>query len=291
MKILVTGATGFVGSRLVTALVADGHDVRAMTRRPETYAGKGTPVGGDVDDPGSLAEAMTGCDVVYYLVHAIGRDDVGSHDEAVARDLGLGAAALGLRQIIYLGGLGSSGDELSEHLQSRRDVEGALAEAGVPTTVLRAALVLGEGSLSWEILKQLVEKLPVLPTGPWKDTRVQPIGVDDAVAYLAGVAGREEAFGQVYEIGGPDVLTYGELLERTGQVLGKDRTVVGLPVLPSAAAALGVRLLTDVDADEAATLVESLANEMVADAGPIRALLPRELLGFEAQVRAALAGA
>lgn len=291
MKILVTGATGFVGSRLAPALLAEGHDVRAMTRHPESYDGAGTPVGGDVDDPGSLSSAMTGCDVLYYLVHAIGRDDVGTHDAVVARDLGLAAAALGVRQIVYLGGLGSGDDQLSVHLQSRRDVESSLAQAGVPTTVFRAALVLGEGSLSWEILKQLVEKLPVLPAGPWKDTRVQPIGIDDAVAYLVGVAGLDEAFGKTYEIGGPEVLTYGSLLERTGDVLGKNRTVIGLPVLPAVAAAVGTRLLTDVDGDEAATLVESLSVEMVAEAGPIRALLPRDLMGFEEQVRAALAGA
>ncbi len=296
MRVLVTGATGFIGSRLVPELVRAGHEVRAMTRHPDDYDGEGTPVRGDVDDPGSLAEAMTGCDAVVYLVHAIGRDDVGTHDVQVARDLGLGAAAVGVRQIVYLGGLGdedggADADGLSEHLQSRRDVESALSAAGVPTTVLRAALVLGEGSLSWEILKQLVEKLPVLPVGPWRDVKVQPIGVADAVAYLVGVLGREEAHGQVYEIGGPDVMTYGELLERTGEVLGTSHRLVGLPALPDAAAAVGVRLLTDVDGDEAATLVESLRNEVVADAAPIRALVPRDLLGFEDQVRAALAGA
>src|SRR5690606_14249606 len=151
--------------RLVPALVEAGHEVRAMTRSPEAYDGPGEAVGGDVDDPGTLARAKEGCELVYYLVHAIGRADGGTHGEAVATDLGLAAAALGVQQIVYLGGLGEDGNDLSTHLQSRRDVETALGEAGVPVTVLRAALVLGRGSLSWEILKQLVDRLPVLPTG------------------------------------------------------------------------------------------------------------------------------
>lgn len=291
MRILVTGASGFIGSRLVPALVAQGHEVRAMTRRPETYTGPGEPVAGDVDDIGSLARAMEGCDLVYYLIHAIGRSDVGTHDEAVATDLGLAAAALGVQQIVYLGGLGDDDDSLSTHLQSRRDVEAALGSSDVPVTVLRAALVLGEGSLSWEILKQLVEKLPVLPTGPWKRTRVQPIGVADAVAYLVGVGGCEAAYGQTYDIGGPEVMTYGELLERTGAAMGKSRVVVGLPLLPSMLASLGIRVLTDVDGDDAATLVHSLSNDVVVHDDAITRLLPRDLLGFEDQVRAALRGA
>lgn len=291
MRILVTGATGFIGQRLVPALVEAGHEVRAMTRKPESYAGKGTPIAGDVDDIGSLAKAMEGCDLVYYLIHAIGRSDVGTHDGKVAKGLGLAAAALGVHQIVYLGGLGSSDDSLSTHLQSRRDVETALGEAGTPVTVLRAALVLGEGSLSWEILKQLVEKLLVLPTGPWKSTRVQPIGVADAVAYLVGVGGCEAAYDQVYDIGGPEVMTYGELLERTGAAMGKSRLVFGLPVLPSVLASIGIRVLTDVNGGEAATLVHSLSNDVVVQDDAITRLVPRDLLGFEDQVRAALKGA
>lgn len=289
MRILVTGATGFIGSRLVPALVDAGHEVRAMTRNPSAYRGPGEPVAGDVDDIGSLAVAMEGCDVVYYLIHAIGRSDVATHDGKVAQGLGLAAAALGVRQIIYLGGLGV--DDLSVHLQSRRDVESALGESGTPVTVLRAALVLGEGSLSWEILKQLVDVLPVLPTGPWASTRVQPIGVADAVGYLVALAGLTEAFDEVYDIGGPEVMTYGELLVRTGAAMGRGRFVVRLPVLPSALASLGIRLLTDVNGSEAATLVHSLSNEVVVQDDAITRLLPRELLGFEDQVRAALKGA
>lgn len=138
MRILVTGATGFIGRRLVPALVDAGHDVRAMTRTPADYTGLGTAIGGDVDDPGSLSRALADCEAVDYLVHAIGRPDVATHDVTVAKDLGLAAAALGVTQIIYLGGLsgdGASEGGLSEHLQSRRDVETALGESGVPVTV------------------------------------------------------------------------------------------------------------------------------------------------------------
>jgi uncharacterized protein YbjT (DUF2867 family) len=288
VRILVTGATGFVGRHLVPVLLEAGHEVRAMTRRPDAYAGPAQPVAGDVDDPGSLAAAMEGCDVVHYLVHGLARSDVATHDAQVAHDLGLAAAALGVRQVVYLGGLGDDGDDLSEHLASRRAVEAALGETGVPVTVLRAAIVIGAGSLSWEILRQTVEQLAVVPTGSWREVRCQPIAVADAVAYLAGVTGHPEALGEVFDVGGPDVLTYGELLLRTAAVLGLDRRLVGVPLLPHQLAALGIRLLTDVDAAVAASLVASLGNEMVVRDDRIAALLPRELLGFDAAVRAAL---
>ncbi|PZS33160.1 MAG: NADH-binding protein, partial [Pseudonocardiales bacterium] len=146
--VLVTGASGFVGSRLAEALVADGHRVRAMTRRPDGYDGAGEPMAGDVDDPASLSAALTGIDVAYYLVHALGSDDFESRDADAARAFGVAAAEAGVERIIYLGGLGDDDGTLSAHLRSRREVETLLGEAGVPVTVLRAAVVIGHGGIS-----------------------------------------------------------------------------------------------------------------------------------------------
>ena len=160
LTVLVTGASGFVGSHLAQALVDDGHDVRAMTRHPDDYNGPGKPVGADVDDASSLRPALEGVDVAYYLVHSLDSEDFERKDAEAASAFGSAAADAGVRQIVYLGGLGADGDDLSAHLRSRRQVEKLLPEAGVPVTVLRAAVVIGHGGISWEITRQLVDHLP-----------------------------------------------------------------------------------------------------------------------------------
>ena len=209
----MTGATGFVGGRLVPALIAAGHDVRAMTRRPDEYDGPGTPVGGDVQDPSSLAAALEGTRVAYYLVHSLDTEDFEDRDARAARTFGEAAATAGVRQIVYLGGLGAEGSELSAHLRSRRDVEGLLGAAGVPVTVLRAGIVVGRGGISWELTRQLVKNLPAMVVPRWVATRTQPIAVDDVIRYLVGVADEPRAYGRVFEIGGPEQLTYLEMLQ------------------------------------------------------------------------------
>ena len=211
--VLVTGATGFVGRRLVPVLVGRGLDVRAMTRRPEAYDGPGTPVGADVGDSASLAAALEGVDVAVYLVHALDHDDFEERDAAAAVAFGTVAAEAGVRQIVYLGGLGADDDELSPHLRSRREVEGLLGIGGVPVTVLRAAIVVGHGGISWELTRQLVKNLPAMIVPKWTATRTQPIALDDVVRYLAGVVDHEDAIGQTFEIGGPDAMTYRDMLE------------------------------------------------------------------------------
>ena len=185
--VLVTGATGFVGKRLVPELIERGHEVKSMTRNPDDYDGPGDAVYGDVHDPGTLADAFDGVDVAVYLVHSLDDDDFERKDAEAARGFGIAAAQAGVRQIVYLGGLGEEDGKLSAHLRSRREVETLLGESGVPVTVLRAAIVVGAGGISWEITRQLVKNLPAMVVPKWASTLSQPIGIDDVVRYLVGV--------------------------------------------------------------------------------------------------------
>ena len=236
LDVLVTGATGFIGRRLVPALLEDGHRVRAMTRNPSSYDGPGKAIGGDVSDPASLAEPLEGADVAVYLVHSLDSPDFEKRDAEAARAFGEAAAAAGVRQIIYMGGLGSDDHELSPHLRSRREVEGLLGEGGVPVTVLRAGIVVGNGGISWELTRQLVKNLPAMVVPRWVSTRTQPIALDDVIRYLAGVVGDERAFGRVFEVGGPDRMTYLEMLQVASLMSsGRKVPIVRVPVLTPAA--------------------------------------------------------
>ena len=197
MKILVAGASGFVGRRLCPALAKAGHDVVAMTRNPAGYAGAGRPVYGDVHDPATPGTAMAGCQAAYYLVHSLADADFERKDAAAAAAVGQAGARAGLHRIIYLGGLGDDKDALSAHLRSRREVEKLLGSAGVPVTVIRAGIIVGHGGISWELTRQLVEHLPAMITPRWVTTRTQPIAVDDVVRYLLGVLALPEAAGRL----------------------------------------------------------------------------------------------
>ncbi|HEY1134674.1 MAG TPA: NAD(P)H-binding protein [Nocardioides sp.] len=290
LRVLVTGASGFIGHRLVPALVAEGHEVRAMTRHPEDYAGKGTPVYGDVSDPGTLAEPLTGVDVAYYLVHSLDDDDFEEKDAAAARAFGQAAAALGVRQIVYLGGLGAEGEELSPHLRSRREVEHLLGESGVPVTTLRAAIVVGHGGISWEITRQLVDRLPAMVAPKWVKTRTQPIAVDDVIRYLAGVADRDEALDRAFEIGGPDRLDYIGMLREAARVAkGHAPPIVPVPVLTPRLSSHWLALVTTVDATTGRNLIDSMGVEVVVTDHSIQDIVPGEPLTYAEAVRRALA--
>ncbi|MFZ5845849.1 MAG: NAD(P)H-binding protein [Actinomycetota bacterium] len=290
MTVLVTGATGFVGSHLARALVEDGHDVRAMTRRPDEYEGQGEPVGGDVFEPSTLGKALRGVDVAYYLVHSLDDNDFERLDAEAATAFGQAAAKAGVRQIVYLGGLGDDDSDLSPHLRSRRQVERLLGEGGVPVTVLRAAIVVGHGGISWEITRQLVKNLPAMVAPHWVGTKTQPIALRDVIRYVVGVLDNEQAMGRVFEIGGDEVLTYRDMLRRASQIQnGRDLPIIVAPVLTPRLSSQWLALVTDVDAKTGRNLIESMNNEVVVRDDSIREVVPFETMGYDEMVKAALA--
>lgn len=289
LTVLVTGASGFVGSHLARALEEEGHDVRAMTRRPERYDGAGTPVRADVSDPDSLVEAMRGVDAAYYLVHSLDSADFVEKDAEAARAFSAAAAEAGVRQIVYLGGLGDETEDLSPHLRSRRQVEGLLGSDGVPVTVLRAAIVVGHGGISWEITRQLVKNLPAMVAPQWVATRTQPIALQDVVRYLVGVLDNPDALGRVFEIGGPEVISYRDMLRRASKIQqGRDVPIVVVPVLTPELSSRWLSFVTDVDTATGRNLIESMDNEVVVKDDAIREVVPFEPMGYDDMVRVAL---
>lgn len=288
--VLVAGATGFVGSRLVPRLVEQGFRVRAMTRNPDRYSGGDEGVvRGDVDDPATLPDALAGVDVAIYLVHALDQPDFERRDAAAARAFAAAAAQAGVRQIVYLGGLGADTERLSPHLRSRREVEEILGEVGVPVTVLRAAIVVGAGGVSWELTRQLVKNLPAMVVPRWVSTRTQPIALDDVVRYLAGVIDHPDALGRVFEIGGAEQLTYLEMLQVAAELSKGSRVpIVRVPVLTPRLSSYWLALVTNVDVTTGRHLIDSMGTEVVVTDHTIRDVVPGEPMSYAESVRLAL---
>ena len=288
-NVLVTGATGFIGRRLVPALVERGHDVRAMTRRPEAYDGPAKAVPGDVFDRGSLDAALEGVETAVYLVHSLDDPDFERKDAEAARTFAAAAADAAVEQIVYLGGLGAEGDDLSPHLRSRREVEKLLGSTGVPVTVLRAAIIVGAGGISWELTRQLVKNLPGMVVPRWVSTATQPIAVDDVIRYLVGVTGLPEARGRVFEIGGPDRMTYLQMLQVAAEVAnGRRVPIVKVPVLTPRLSSYWLALVTDVDVTTGRNLIDSMGTEVTVTDHAIRDLVPGDPLPYAEAVRRAL---
>ncbi|MBL8136111.1 MAG: SDR family oxidoreductase [Acidobacteria bacterium] len=295
MRILVTGANGYVGGRLVPQLLARGHAVRCMVRSAARLQGRAWAehveiVTGDVLTPASLGPALTGIDVAYYLVHSLGAGrDFHDHDVRAARAFGEAARVAGVRRIIYLGGLGDAGDALSEHLRSRHDTGAALREAGVPVTEFRAAVIVGSGSVSFEMIRYLAERVPVMICPSWVYTRIQPIAIRDVIHYLAEAIDTPASAGQTIEIGGSDVLTYGEMMTGYARLRGLRRWLVPVPFLTPRLSSYWVHLVTPIPADIARPLIDGLRNEVVVRDDTARRLFPRVVpVSYAEAVRRAL---
>ena len=296
--VFITGATGYIGGRLVPRLLEAGYGVRCLARSPRKLADRswtGHPnvevVAGDVADTAGLTEAMRGCRVAFYMVHSMvaAGSEYAEHDRLLARSFAAAAEAAGCEQIIYLGGLGETGDGLSEHLSSRREVETTLAEGRVPVTVLRAAMIIGSGSASFEILRYLVERLPIMITPRWVSTECQPIAVRNVLHYLVEAVGNPETVGRTLDIGGPEVVTYLELMQTYAAAAGlRKRIIVPVPVLTPRLSSLWIHLVTPLDSHIARPLAEGLRNRVVCRDDAASRLMPQDLLDTRQAIDAAL---
>jgi len=297
--VFVTGATGYIGGRLAPRLVERGYRVRCLARsaaklraRPWVGNERIEIVEGDVGDEARLEEALRGCAAAYYLVHSM--DAAGpeyrARDLSLAEAFGRAAAKAGVPRIIYLGGLGETGDGLSKHLASRREVEAALGRGGVAVTVLRAAMIIGSGSASFEILRYLVERLPIMITPRWVHTESQPIAVRDVMHYLIAALETPATTGKTLDIGGPDVASYANIMREMASALHlRRRLVIPVPVLTPRLSSLWIHLVTPLHASIARPLAEGLKNRVVCRSDEALQLMPHQCLTIREAMDAALA--
>lgn len=292
--VLVTGATGYVGGRLVPRLLALGYRVRCMARNPSRLEGRGWEgaerVRGDVLDPASLRPALEDVHSAFYLVHSMaGGPAYGERDRQAAANFRDAAAAAGVRRILYLGGLAQPSIELSSHLSSRLETGEVLRGGPVPVTEFRASVIIGSGSLSFETVRYLVERLPVMVAPRWVSSRCQPVAISDVLSYLLAALESEDAVGKVIEIGGADVLTYREMMLAYAEERGLKRRILTVPVLTPRLSSYWLGLVTPVPSQVARELIEGVRNESVCRDGSAAALFPQIApLGFREAVRRAL---
>ncbi len=285
MNVTVFGATGVVGSALLPLL--EDHEVTAVSRTPQE--GEGVRwAAADAASGKGVKEAIEEAEVVYYLVHSLGSRDFEEQDRRAAATVAQAARSAGVRQIVYLGGLGADDPDASPHLKSRRETGETLASAGVPVTTLRAAMIVGRGSAAFETILGLVKRLPVMITPSWVSTPTQPIALDDVARYLAGVCGNEATFAEGFDVGGPEVMTYRQMIERIARLLGRKPMIVEVAVLTPYLSSLWLNLVTPVNASVARPLVEGLRNPTIAREERIRTLIPIELTPFDEAARQAL---
>lgn len=291
MKILLTGANGYIGKRLLPILVEQQHEVVCMVRDPrrfdvpETLKEKVTVVKGDLLKPEGLAQLPKDIEVAYYLVHSMGssRDDFSEAEKKAAENFVAYLNTSTTTQTIYLSGI-SNDKRLSKHLASRRFVEDVLAKAKAKLTVLRAAIIIGSGSASFEIIRDLVEKLPVMVTPKWLNSKCQPIAIRDVLFYLTEVLGRADCLGKRFEIGGPDVLTYREMLLRLAKVRKLKRYIITLPVLTPRLSSYWLYFVTSTNYTLARSLVDSLRNDAYVQDNSIESVIPHQCITYEEAV-------
>jgi len=292
-SILITGATGFIGRRLTERLLDEGYSVRCMVRHTSAVLPAGAEiVQGDMLDSGTLGQALAGIDTAYYLVHSMsgGRAGFERRDREAAENFVAAANRAKVRRVIYLGGLGETGDDLSEHLKSRLEVAEILKKGIFTTTFLRAAIIIGAGGASFEMVRALVNRLPLMITPRWVTTRCQPIAVDDVIGYLAACLADERTAGRTFDIGGPEVLTYKEMMERFAGIEGKHLYIFPVPVLTPKLSSYWVGFITPVPPSVSMPLIEGLKNEVICRDNAIRDIIPLQLKPYDAAVRSAIKG-
>ena len=287
MRVAVFGASGVVGSALLPAL-SEAHEVIALSRRPRANEAGVRWAVADATDESSL-DVLAGVDIAVYLVHSLGVPGFEDVDQAAAASVARAAARAGLRQLVFLGGLGDDGPELSPHLRSRHETARALASGRVPVTTLRAGMVVGAGSAAFETIRALVDRLPLMICPRWVGVPTQPIALRDIVRYLSRVCGSDAAAGRAFDVGGPDVMTYRDMIERIAHVRGKRRHIVEVPVLTPRLSSWWLHVVTPVNASVARPLIEGMRTPTIVRDDDIRRLFPIDLMPFDDAVREALA--
>ena len=294
-RILVTGATGYIGGRLVGSLLDAGYTVRVMVRDPDrvqdrAWINQVDVIQGDVFKPQTLIEAMEGITATYYLIHSMSSsEDFQQRDLVAASNFGNAAKECGVERIIYLGGLGDPDTNLSEHLKSRQDTGQKLAKAGVPVTEFRAAVIVGSGSISFEMIRYLTERIPVMICPRWVFTRVQPIAINDILSYLTSALEAPESSGKVIEIGGADVITYGDMMMGYAKERGLKRILVPVPVLTPSLSSYWVHWMTPVPASITRPLILGLRNEVIVRENSAEEIFPDiSPVNYASAVRSAL---
>jgi len=291
--VLLTGATGYIGGRLVPVLEAAGVRLRCLARQPAALASRVSPtteiVAGDLLDPASLDRALTDIDVAYYLVHSMGaHGDYRETDRTAARHFGEAAQRAGVRRIVYLGGLATGDEVFSKHLRSRIETGQALRESGVPVVEFRASVVIGSGSLSFELIRALVERLPVMICPRWVSTLAQPIGIDDVLAYLAAALHLPDGESRTFEIGGADQASYGDVMREYARQRGLKRVMISLPLLTPRLSSLWLGLVTPVYARVGRELIAGLKNQSVVTNPSSLAIFPIRPVGLREAIGRAI---
>ncbi len=297
-RVAIAGATGYIGGRLAPRLIEEGYQVRCLVRTPGKIADRDWAgqrhvevIQTDMESADNLARNLEHCDAAFYLVHSMSSagPQYSNQDRKLALNFAEAARRAGVRRTIYLGGLGETGTGLSEHLSSRREVEQALASTGVPVTVLRAAMIIGSGSASFEILRYLVERLPVMITPKWVSTPCQPVAVRNVIGYLAGVLAKPETTGGVFDIGGPEILCYLDIMRIMQEELRlKRRLVIPIPILTPRLSSYWIHLITPLSHYIAKPLSEGLKNPVVCREDRITKLVPQHLMSVREAIQAAL---